>query len=579
MLQSDGARRGQLVRIWTIAKPIVFLACFAADLFVLRTIWTKLQIGDGQFRRGYFERFDGEIGLAMDDQIKPLFEPSFLLTDDGALAAQPGMVAVALLRPGTGYELSGSEDLAPYVVIGTEAPLAPLEPQPPSGEARLAGARTLSVQDGRLALVDWDGGRPWREDQARLSALRDQCAADRPARLRVDTRDDALAIRLGRCELIEPVRVHAGAPMLASLSGPTWARVTRQPAWSTERLILWPVLGVVLIKVAALWWVFGPMTVVVTSTALALASLRVPVPATLTWPLLLGVGIAAALVRGAVIFVRSLPALARPTATALLVLLVAWTVWRFTVDRRTTEPNWGTAAAHDRTAAAHDPCVVVGYSTVDDRGLRRERGGIRWILNERCGHCRDNTASLALGGATMTWARDALCDTPSSFGAGGHVVFLGGANDDLLTAVGSMARLFVVTQQGLESWRRIQETAAAGSLAQIDAQTRALDGFIDCAMKRHARLLFLHDFVASDLQGGRTSDRARMLNARRDEVERAGGTFIDLLETFRAEAGVWWFNDFVHPSRVAHERIAELAAGQLGCSLGRDDASAIAGPS
>src|SRR5262245_49885845 len=123
VLQSDGSRRGQLVRIWTIAKPIVFLTCFAADLFVLRTIWTKLQIGDGQFRRGYFERFDGKIGLAMDDEVKPLFEPSFLLTDDGALAAQPGMIAIEPLRPGTGYELSGSEDLVPYIVIGTEAPL------------------------------------------------------------------------------------------------------------------------------------------------------------------------------------------------------------------------------------------------------------------------------------------------------------------------------------------------------------------------------------------------------------------------------------------------------------------------
>ena len=54
-----------------------------------------------------------------------------------------------------------------------------------------------------------------------------------------------------------------------------------------------------------------------------------------------------------------------------------------------------------------------------------------------------------------------------------------------------------------------------------------------------------------------------MLAARRAAVEAAGGTFVDLFEVFGPEAGVSWFNDYVHPSLLGHERIAELACRHL----------------
>ena len=54
-----------------------------------------------------------------------------------------------------------------------------------------------------------------------------------------------------------------------------------------------------------------------------------------------------------------------------------------------------------------------------------------------------------------------------------------------------------------------------------------------------------------------------MLGARRAAVEAAGGTFLDLWEIFGPEAGVSWFNDYVHPSLLGHERIAELACREL----------------
>jgi hypothetical protein len=69
--------------------------------------------------------------------------------------------------------------------------------------------------------------------------------------------------------------------------------------------------------------------------------------------------------------------------------------------------------------------------------------------------------------------------------------------------------------------------------------------------------------LATDLDGGRDADRAAMLAARRHAVEAAGGTFVDLFEVFGPEAGVSWFNDYIHPSLLGHERIAKLTCRQL----------------
>ena len=54
-----------------------------------------------------------------------------------------------------------------------------------------------------------------------------------------------------------------------------------------------------------------------------------------------------------------------------------------------------------------------------------------------------------------------------------------------------------------------------------------------------------------------------MLARRRDAVVRAGGTFVDLYERFGPEVGVAWFNDYLHPSEIIHERVAELVCEQF----------------
>jgi hypothetical protein len=125
--------------------------------------------------------------------------------------------------------------------------------------------------------------------------------------------------------------------------------------------------------------------------------------------------------------------------------------------------------------------------------------------------------------------------------------------------------MIIVGSMGSEPWRRKQIAAAAAARAQTEGQTAALQGLIECVHARGGQFLFLHDFLVTDMETGRSPDRAAMLSSRRAVVEAAGGTFVNLLDPFAADAGVSWFNDYVHLSAIAHQRVASLA-----CPLGRD---------
>jgi hypothetical protein len=541
---------------------LVLALCCIADLVVVRPAWTGRRIVEGQVRRGYFERFGDAVGLAVDDAIRSVF-PSCVLTGDGKLAVPPGMAAVVPLLPGAEYDLTVESARAPYVVIGAEAPLGESDyPVRLPGEARFTGGRTLALQEGRLGLVPWDPTRPWREDAARLSALGSGCAAQDGA-LKLDARtadDGRLEINLGRCSLAERLpSLSDPRPLLAALAGPEWITVARRPEWSGKRWVVWQVLVLVVAKVAATWWAFGLPSAVAVSAALAGASLFVPVAATLTWPLMLLAGVAAAALRAGVLLLRRLPRRWRVPAV-LVVVALASGVWAL----EPKEPRSFPPIMRTHPDGQPDACAVIGYSTAGGASLRgadlqQGRLGLRWFIDRSCARCREKTGALFAGGETLGWAKDAYCASPPSFGADGQLVFFGGANDDFLWGLLTVARLFIVGEQGPEPWRRSQAPAAAASLARIDAQTAALDDLMRCARSRRARFLFLHDFLVTDLVAGRDPDRAAMLAQRRAAVEAAGGAFVDLLDAFGAESGIAWFNDYVHPSVIAHERFAELA--------------------
>ncbi len=553
-----GTRRNRLV-----ASGATFLLCCAADGFVLRGVLTSHDIASEQFRRGYFERFGGEVGLALDRAVRPGMIPSFQTSHDGALEIPPGMIAVLPLAPGTSYESRSSSSCAPYVVLGDEAPVPPVANGPPlsPGEARLIGARTLAVSEGRLALVEWDPVRPWREDSARLCALRDACVpAGDAAALELAVTDDRLDVRLGGCSLAES-HVFRGEsqPLLAVLGGAAWLTTARRPAWSTDSSVVRPLLAGIAVKVATTWWGAGIASAAAVSLALAGAAVWIPVPAILAWPLTVLLRVAAALLRLSVLGLQRLPRRAR-----VPVVLGAAALGAGLFASRTNEPHSFPPVVHIHGEPPRaDRCAVLGYSAVKGEGLRHERGGIRTFLDEDCGGCRQTTAGLCAGGETLAWARDAFCSSDPAFGAHGLVTFMGGANDDFFTGMVSIARLFIVSGQGSAPWSENVTAAAAASRRRLDVQTSAIASLGRCIQSRGARFLFLHDFLATDLHAGRDPDRAAMLAARRLAVEAAGGTFVDLFDVFGPEAGVSWFNDYVHPSLLGHERIAEFVCRQM----------------
>jgi hypothetical protein len=540
-----------------IAGALVFAFCCVADLFVVRSAWTGRQIVEGQFRRGYFERFNEGISLAVDDVIRPVF-PSCVLMDDGALAVPPGMSAVVPLGPGTAYELASDSAFAPYVLLAAEAPVEPIwKNRARSGEARLVGGRTLSLRDGNLELVKWNPARPWREDAASLSALRAACTDGvAPPALTVRAGENELRLDFGRCSFTEVLPSRSAVPpQLAALAGPDWITLTRRPGWDGERWFVWPVVAIVAAKIVLSCWGVGLVSTAALSGLLGGMAFVMPVAAMLTWPLTLIIGAAAAFVRGALLVLRLLPSRWRAPAALAVVALVGGAI----VMRPSEPRQFPPIVRTDESQRPPDACAVVGYSAAGGASLRGGYGGVSAFLNQDCEPCRDQTGNLTAGGQTLDWARDAYCASESSFGADGQVIFFGGANDDFLSGLTSMARLFIVGEQGIEPWRRSQAPAAAASLARIDSQASALQGLMRCAQERQAGFLFLHDFLVTDMVTGRDADRATMLARRRASVEESGGRFVDVLDVFATEAGVSWFNDYVHPSAIAHERIAELA--------------------
>jgi hypothetical protein len=534
----------------------LFAGCCLTDALVLRPVWLSGSIADDQFRRGYFERFADEVEIAMDGAVRPNMLPAFLLTDEGRLGIPPGMTAAAELTPGTAFELRSDSDVPPYIVIGSEVPIPPDPAHGLEREAtRLVGSRTPSLVDGRLVLTDWDPARPWHEDADRLMALSRACGAGAAAQMRVSLSDRGLAVAFGHCTVTEPLSIVRPRLAVAALAGPAWATMARIPGWRTEHRIVWVVLGVIAVKNAALWWALGAPAAAALAVALALAALWAPIQATLTWPVALGIGLVAALIRLAIAGWRVLPPRWRIPAGAIVLAIPVYA----NLTQRTKPPPSHPIMRLPGALGPPDRCAVIGYSTVKGEGLREDRGGIRWLLDDACEPCRHTTAALFAGGETLAWARDVYCASAPTFGADGTVVFLGAANDDFMWGTWSLARWMLIGNLGPQSWHDNVTASASASRARIAEQLAALEQLIGCAHARGARFVFLHDFLSTDLSHGRERDRAAMLAERRAAVQETGSRFVDLYAAFRDEAGITWFNDYVHLSLIGHEHVSKLA--------------------
>jgi len=562
-MSSPGQVSTEALRLSRSGVVVLFLLCSLADGFAIRRMWIRDEIAFGQIRTGYFEAFGTEVGLAMDPQSHSGMLPTLMITSAGELAIPPGLIAVIPLNERNEFAARGGLPLAPYTVIGVDFPLDPQAPVVDNrawGAARLSAARTLGIERGQLALVPWDAAVPWKTDHARLAALYQACALpNQSLGLTLTMKARSLTIVLGRCSLTERLPTEASQSLsFAMIAGPDWLTLARAPGWRSQRSIDWTFPALIFVKIAAMWWILGGIATVAISLLHLGTSLYAPLPATATWMVISLTVVLLMLIRIAVVMLRRRSLRTRTLIAAGIVLLGAvaflWTV---------SNPERGRSIVPtaDKAPVA---CAVLGYSTVEGDGLRGRRGGIRVMLNEDCAPCRGSTEALYKGGETFAWLRDRFCARGYSVAGDGNVTFLGGANDDFFWGGGlSTAYLFVGDQITAEAWRMNSMKAAAMSLARFDRQSEALRGLISCVAARHADFLFLHDFLVTDMLSGRDASRAVMLDKRRDIVTAAGGTFVDMFDRFKDEAGVSWFNDYVHLSLIGHRRVSEVACAQL----------------
>jgi len=142
------------------------------------------------------------------------------------------------------------------------------------------------------------------------------------------------------------------------------------------------------------------------------------------------------------------------------------------------------------------------------------------------------------------------------FGGHGLVTFLGGTNDDFFTGMVSIARLFIVSGQGGATVERERDrcgcrVAKAARRADVgDRESRKLHPIAGRAISLSPTISWPPICTADET---RTELRCWRHDGSRWKRPR---TFVDLFEVFGPEAGVSWFNDYVHPSLLGHERIA-----------------------
>jgi hypothetical protein len=236
----------------------------------------------------------------------------------------------------------------------------------------------------------------------------------------------------------------------------------------------------------------------------------------------------------------------------------------------------GSGKNFDPAPNAQANCVVTGFSTAGQSALRNQRNGLFDILDGvagvphggSCARCVGNTELRARPGETIPIVRDAICGLPNGPG-NGLVVFIGGNNDDYIgwQASGSIVAMFrnlAMTAHFIveprfdpfaQGWGQKADT---GAFPWLGLQTAAVREMVACAHARGYATLYVHDSTAVDLEYGRSPERQKMMEARRDAVKAAGGTFFAVNEVFADQMGVAWFGDFIHLSAAAQARVADL---------------------
>ena len=555
-----------------VRSGLVLIASLVCFVLSLKVLWKDISYESEAFEEGRFEEGADGVFLRL---VTATMDTNLGLTDptqDNSLELEPGNAYVFPLSDGARYQVTSPDPTRPpYVVFGNE--MAEERGSQTFSPRRMGNTQVLDPAEGSLDWISWRPDRPWPQDRAWLDSLAARCGEGAEAAgFLITVEDRSARVNLGTCAASLPLSNSAvGRPLLTVLPGPDWAVVERlDRSWpvvenlNVSGLIAIAVTGVLIF--ALLFSAGGIPTIMVLSVIMLVLSMWQPSWSVAMAALCFLVGLAGSGWKG----IRFIWRRSRSAVFGLAVCAVFVVCGLLMQLEARVEPDPRRALITE----SEPRCQVLGYSNVYGVSLEDSNQGCDSQLNQNCPECRAATNTRAWIGGTFHSVARFLCERAGDDGLE-HVVFLGGSNDDLMwwlmkPGPTQPARfLLAALSVGLgadsspEQLTDMLDHAAELSLADGADQQRLIRSALACTQANGAQFLYVHIFMPSDLEGGRSAARQQLLELRREAVEEAGGHFVDLLSTVRDEAGVSWFNDIIHLSAVGHRRASEVICHHL----------------
>lgn len=209
--------------------------------------------------------------------------------------------------------------------------------------------------------------------------------------------------------------------------------------------------------------------------------------------------------------------------------------------------------------------LVLGYSTVNAAAAGRGAYGsaaLDQVLQRTCGEGRVWNRN-GVDGANICMMADAWNEQSRGQEKLQHRVFIGGFNDDISPSLRNLKTLLpsvmalVPAMEPFPSveaaWHRsagdnvINESRVAESLACLERAATSGGA---------SKLTYIYDLGIFDLGRARGHGRTAWETYRRQTVEKAGGRYVDLRDLLPGES-LMYFNDFVHPSEIGYQLLAD----------------------
>ncbi|MGZ3419701.1 MAG: hypothetical protein ACXVEE_17635 [Polyangiales bacterium] len=571
------------------------------ELVLLRFVWISARPEPGQWTLTYFGRCGDEPGLISGTGVTEA-NPPIDIDRDGLVGLGPGQSLALPLGRGQSYSVqSPSDELAPYVVVLADMrgprPAPPIE-QPAHRDAACAtGATVPAVVDGQSSLVAWRASASYRDDVARLRALA-AASGEGGTRAHVRRDGDRIVLSIGTRSW-SWTAAEGSTPALAVVAGPHSIRVERGGGWTLHRRVVSAALFAVLLlgalHAALLVAAFGDSAAVGCLAVPAALSLLTLHPGAFGTGFLLLPVIGAWMLLGAVAALRIGWRLTRGLRTTplrrTLVIAIHGVIVALIVGAPSRVP------ALVRSAIGGEPViepssrparvVLTGYSTAAGVDVFPRGADAFHELATACPSSAGVIARQALPGHTFDALGELLRrEVPTPRESVVTVLFWGAGNDDIFWPLLSRRQLggaLVLDAYALEAGLRSIESAslvhptvlqvgraldraADASAALAPEQEHALRDTVLAVRARGDRFVYAHDFLATDMAGGRSTSRSLLRERRRAVVTAAGGTFVDLLDELGDQVGVAWFDDFIHPSAWAHLRISVSLCRALGAA-------------